>query len=139
MSVTLRKTGPGSPNGAPHGAICATTPSMPGPVRRSPVRHGLAAILIASAGLMAGCASYGQDGTTTGAVPDDYRTRHPIVVSQSETSEDIVVSTHARELSPRDHDLTVDFARRFKRSGANSMAVMIPSGSRNEAAARRIA
>ena len=106
----------------------------PGPL----VRGLLAATLIAAGGVLSGCA-VGTDSTTVGAVPDDYRTRHPIVVSQKEISEDIVVTADARDLPSRDRDVAGNFALRFKRSGANSLAIMIPSGSRNEAAARRIA
>ena len=88
MSVTPNKSGPGSPANLP-------------PSRQRFGRGLLAAVLIASSGLVAGCANFDQDSTATGSIPDDYRTRHPIVVSESEISEDIVVSTQARTLSPR--------------------------------------
>lgn len=97
----------------------------------------LAAVLAAS--LTAGCASYGHDEGVVGSVPDDYRTRHPITVRQSEHAEDIVVSVDAKRLSYRDRAVAESFASRFKRSGARSMAILVPSGSRNEAAARHIA
>lgn len=97
----------------------------------------LAVMVIATSGFVSACAT--NDPVVTGTTSNDYRTRHPIVVSQAETTEDIVVSFNASRLSPRDHDVSVDFARRFKRSGASSLAIMIPSGSRNEAAAKRIA
>ncbi|MEC9344129.1 MAG: CpaD family pilus assembly protein [Pseudomonadota bacterium] len=103
------------------------------------VRGLVVATLLATGGLASGCASGSTDSMATGSVGNDYRTRHPIVVSQSEVAEDIVVSTNARRLSRRDEDLTTDFAKRFRRSGAKSLAVMIPSGSQNEEAARHIA
>ncbi|MCB1461679.1 MAG: CpaD family pilus assembly protein [Nitratireductor sp.] len=109
-----------------------------GPARSGQTRRLLAALLVATSGLVSACASP-TDNVVTSSVGNDYRTRHPIVVSQSEIAEDIVVSFNASQLSPRDRDVSVDFARRFKRSGANSLAIMIPSGSRNEAAAKRIA
>lgn len=99
---------------------------------------GLLAVVMAAV-LTAGCASYSRDHVVVGSVPDDYRTRHPIMVRQSENSEDIVVSTHARSISYRDRAVAEGFASRFKRSGARSMAILIPSGSKNEAAARHIA
>jgi len=104
--------------------------------RRS--RRLFAAMLIATSGLVSACAE-NNDAIVTGTVSNDYRTRHPIVVAQSEITEDIVVPFDAASLSPRDRGVAVDFAKRFKRSGTKSMAVMIPSGSRNEAAAKRIA
>jgi len=90
------------------------------------------------AALVTGCANPQQDNLTVGAVPDDYRSRHPIVVSESETVEDIPISANMRTLSFRDHNVVADFASRFKRSGGRSMQVMVPSQSANESAARRI-
>lgn len=109
--------------------------ARPAVLRAAP---GIVAAVLAAA-LTAGCASYSRDHVIVGSVPDDYRTRHPIVVRQSENTEDIVVSTHARSLSYRDRAVAEGFASRFKRSGAHSMAILIPSGSPNEAAARHIA
>lgn len=90
------------------------------------------------AAIVTGCANPQQDSLTVGAVPDDYRARHPIVVSESETVEDIPISANMRTLSFRDHNVVADFASRFKRSGGRSMQVMVPSQSANESAARRI-
>lgn len=106
------------------------------PDRRSTSRIALVAVLLTCATLVGGCAS---DELTVGSVPDDYRTRHPIVVSQSERSEDIIVSANARKISYRDRAVVEGFTQDFKRSGAQSIAILIPSGSPNEAAARRIA
>lgn len=108
-------------------------------VGRSVARGILVATMLTAGGLLAGCASYGRDHVIVGSVPDDYRTRHPIVVAQSETVEDIVVPASARKLSLRDRGVAEEFAHRFRRSGARTLVVMIPAGSRNEAAARRIA
>jgi pilus assembly protein CpaD len=98
---------------------------------------GIALLVLAAAA--SGCASYSSDHVIVGSVPDDYRTRHPIVVAQSETWEDIVVPVNANRLSNRDIDIVKQLAVRYRRAGATGMAVMIPSGSRNEAAARRLA
>ncbi len=108
------------------------------PANRMTGRKGALALLMA-AGLMSGCASYSRDHVIVGSVPDDYRTRHPIIVSQNEVKEDIVVSVDARKLSRRDTDSVESFAMQFKRSGASSLAILIPSGSPNEAAARKLA
>lgn len=99
----------------------------------------LSTAVVSLAALAGGCANYGKDPTPVGAVPDDYRTRHPIVVSQSEVSEDIIVSATASMISFRDKGVVLNFVQRFKRSGVQSMAILIPTGSPNEAAARRIA
>lgn len=106
---------------------------------RALARGLLVATLVATGGLLSGCASYERDHFVVGSVPDDYRTRHPIVVSQSEATEDIVVSAHARKMSVRDRGVVDAFASRYRQSGAKEIAILIPSGSRNEAAARRVA
>jgi pilus assembly protein CpaD len=89
--------------------------------------------------LMSGCASYERDHMTVGSVPDDYRTRHPIVVSESDQATDIVVPVNTKNLPLRGRDLVRQMGFRFRSSGANSIAILIPSGSPNEAAARNSA
>jgi pilus assembly protein CpaD len=95
--------------------------------------------LVVAAGLGSGCASYDRDHFIVGSVPDDYRTRHPIVVRQSENTEDIVVSPNSRGLSYRDRAVAQTFASRFNQSGSARMAILVPAGSPNQAAARRVA
>ena len=51
--------------------------------------------------LVAGCASFQRDHFTVGSVTKDYRTQHPIVVSQSEVSEDLIVSRSMKGISLR--------------------------------------
>ncbi|MER0238715.1 CpaD family pilus assembly lipoprotein [Fulvimarina sp. MAC8] len=74
-----------------------------------------------------------------GSVPDDYRTRHPIVVSEADEAIDIPVVSSDRELAMSDSGRIQDFASRFRRSGADTMTVLVPYGSRNSAAATSIA
>ncbi|MCF6321131.1 MAG: CpaD family pilus assembly protein [Rhizobiaceae bacterium] len=95
-------------------------------------------VSLMAAVLVTGCASASRSNFTVGAVPDDYRLRHPIVVSENAVNEDIPVSANMRELSFRDYNVVNDFANRFRRSGGRTMQVMVPSQSFNEAAARRI-
>ncbi len=99
----------------------------------------LATALTASMLLASGCASYNRDHFTVGSVPDDYRTRHPIVVSESERAQDIVVPRHLKRLPLRDRDLVRQMGMDFRASGASSIAILIPSGSPNEKAARNAA
>jgi pilus assembly protein CpaD len=93
-----------------------------------------AALLLA--GLLAGCANV--HSIEVGSVPDDYRTRHPIVVTEDDQSLDIpVVRTEAR-LSAATRDRVRDFAGRFRASGADALRVELPYGSANAAAAERV-
>ena len=109
------------------------------PARKAVIVRLVSISLVAATALVSGCASYDRSHYVAGSAPDDYRTRHPIVVQQDETTEDIVVSANARDLSYRDRAVALSFASRFKQSGADHMAILVPSGSANEIAARRVA
>lgn len=86
--------------------------------------------------IVTGCASYERDHFTVGSVPSDYRTTHPIVVSQSEVSQDMVVARGMKGMSFRQKNTATYIAGRYKRSGARTLRVIIPSGSHNAEAAR---
>jgi len=88
--------------------------------------------------LVAGCGSYNKDHITVGTIPTDYRTKHPIIVSDNEIYEDLAISASTRVLSLRDRNVVRSIGQRFKRSGARSIQIVLPVGSRNERAARRI-
>lgn len=94
--------------------------------------------LLMAAMLVTGCSSFNRDHVIVGSVPTDYRTTHPIIVSDNEVYEDLALSASTRKLSLRDRNVVRDFAFRFKRSGARSVRIVIPVGSRNERAARRV-
>ena len=48
--------------------------------------------------------------TTTGALPDDYRTRHPIVVGEQERTIDIPIATGATRLTRGQSEVIAGFA-----------------------------
>ncbi len=89
--------------------------------------------------LLTGCASYQKDHFTVGSTPKDYRTQHPIVVSQSEVSEDLIVASSMNKMSFRHENTATSFYGKFRRSGAKSVRVILPAGSHNESAARSVA
>lgn len=83
--------------------------------------------------LLAGCAN--RDSIEVGSIPDDYRTRHPIVVAEDEKALDIPVTASEFRLPIASRDRVADFGRRFKRSGSAAMRVLVPGGSPNAPAA----
>jgi len=86
----------------------------------------------------AACNTTRYEPTVTGSVPTDgFRTRHPIVVEQGEETFDVPVGSHSAGL-PR-HLLTAieSFGREAREQGASGVTLMVPSASRNEAAAYR--
>ena len=102
-------------------------------------RRLLSVSIVLATVVASGCASYERDHFTVGSVPSDYRTNHPIVVGQSEVKTDLVVTRTMKGMSFRHENIVVDFVGRYKRSGASSIRILLPSGSHNEAAARRVA
>lgn len=100
------------------------------------IRRFAGMALILTTALTTGCASYNRDHMTVGSVPDDYRTRHPIIVSENEKTQDIVIPSHSKRLPLRGRDVVRSMGFSFKASGARSIAILIPSGSANERAAR---
>ena len=92
------------------------------------------ALLIGTA--LAGCAS--RDSLTVGSVPDDYRTNHPIIVSESEQTLDVPVASGARELTIATQSNITAFANAFGRSGTGVLHMLVPAGSANEHAVDRV-
>lgn len=85
--------------------------------------------------LVAGCSVQKRDSFTVGSVPDDYRTRHPILITEGEKNLDVPVSASSHELSDPLHSNIRGFAAMFKRSGSGMMYVLLPSQSPNAGAA----
>ncbi len=104
----------------------------------SKVRNVSMVPALALALALGGCASYSKDHYTVGSIPSDYRTKHPIVVTQSQVSEDMIVTSNMKGMSFRQENVVTDFLGRFRRSGAKTIHILLPAGSHNEAAARRV-
>ncbi|MBO6640040.1 MAG: CpaD family pilus assembly protein [Roseitalea sp.] len=93
--------------------------------------------LVIAAGLLAGCAT-GTDDIAVSSVSEDYRTNHPIIVSESEQTLDIAVASGARTLNAATQSNVTAFARAFDQSGTGVLHLMLPSNSPNEHAADRV-
>lgn len=96
-----------------------------------------APILVVAAGLLSGCA--GRDSVTVGAVPDDYRTRHPIVLKETEKTLDIPVRILSHRLSPQQKATVEAFLEDYGDSGPSVMTILVPEGSANSGAAKGVA
>lgn len=95
-----------------------------------------AAMVMASALLLSGC---GNSQLTTGSIPDDYRTRHPIVLAEGEHTLDIPVASGDVRLSIGMKDTVKGFAQSFASSPAGVVQMQVPHGSYNSGAAQRLA
>lgn len=105
--------------------------------RPLPTRAALAATLILSAALIAGCGAR-PDRSATASIPDDYRTRHPIVLSETAQTMDIPVATGDRALTMAMRDNIRGFASDHAAKSRGAVQIMLPSGSANAATADRL-
>lgn len=105
-------------------------------MNRSIGKSAVALVLIGAAALLSSC---GNSQLTTGSIPDDYRTRHPIVLAEGETSINLPVSSGDVRLTTGMKDTVRGFAQRFTSSPAGIMQIEVPYGSYNSGAARQLA
>ncbi|MCF6100190.1 CpaD family pilus assembly protein [Mesorhizobium muleiense] len=90
-------------------------------------------LAVAVAALLAGCAN--RDSITVGAVPDDYRTNHPIVIAEKNQKIDLPVGAGDRGMTGSQRDTLLGFLDGYDKSAAPTLTISIPSGSANEIAA----
>jgi pilus assembly protein CpaD len=95
------------------------------------VRPVLAAIAVA---LLAGCAAK-RDSITVGAIPDDYRTNHPIVIAEKEQVLDLPVGASERGMTRVQRVALQGFLANYDRSAAPVLTILTPSGTPNAVAA----
>lgn len=122
VPMTVRRPHP--PRGAP-----ASAPT------RGP---GLLAVTLAGLWL-AGCNGYPGHSVTVGAIPDDYRTRHPIVVAEREQTLDVPVASEEHRLSRGVVEMIRGYADRYRQSASGTVRILVPHGSVNAAAASYVA
>tara|TARA_R110002020_G_scaffold234101_2_gene445952 strand:- start:1152 stop:1850 length:699 start_codon:yes stop_codon:yes gene_type:complete len=100
-------------------------------------RAGRAASIALSFGLLAlllsGCA--GRNSVTVGAIPDDYRTNHPIIVSEKERVFDLPVASGDRKLTVSMRESIRGVANEYRGSASGAVRILAPSGSANSGAA----
>ena len=74
-----------------------------------------------------------------GAVPDDYRTRHPIIISEQDQTLDLPVGKYSHRITAGVGDTIKGFAQNYLSSNAGHMTIMRPAGSGNAHAAKSYA
>ncbi|MFD2052765.1 CpaD family pilus assembly protein [Mesorhizobium calcicola] len=90
-------------------------------------------LAVAVAALLAGCAQ--RDSITVGAIPDDYRTNHPIVIAEKNQKIDLPVGAGDRGMTGSQRDTLLGFLDGYDKSAAPTLTIQVPSGSANEVAA----
>ncbi|WP_371742536.1 CpaD family pilus assembly protein [Ensifer sp. ENS09] len=97
-------------------------------------RTSRAAVLVLAGSLLAGCGT--RDNLATGSIPDDYRTRHPIVLAEGERVIDIPIASGDRRLTQGTRDVIAGFAADYRNSASGVVQIMMPRGAANSHAAQ---
>lgn len=87
--------------------------------------------------LLSGCAN--RHHVIVGSIPDDYRTRHPIIISEKEHTFDIPVASSDRKLTPAMRETVRGASDRYHTMASGTVTVLVPTGSPNYGAASLIA
>ena len=103
-----------------------------------PGRMASASALLAVA-LLSGCATSGRDSVVVGAIPDDYRTNHPIIVGEKERKIDLPVGMADRRMTPMQRAALEGFLSRYDTDAQPTVMIVVPNGSANEIAASNVA
>lgn len=98
---------------------------------------GAPLLAVLAAALLAGCAK--RDSITVGAVPDDYRTNHPIVISENVEVLDIPVGVGQGGMTGDQRASLEGFLAGYDRNSAPVLTIMVPAGSANEVVAGYVA
>lgn len=91
-------------------------------------------LAVAALALLAGCANR-SDSITVGAIPDDYRTNHPIVIGEKDQVLDLPVAASDRGMTQMQRVALQGFFADYDRSAAPVVTILIPSGAPNSVAA----
>ncbi|WP_246660390.1 CpaD family pilus assembly protein [Nitratireductor sp. XY-223] len=95
------------------------------------------AAMVMAAALLAGCANV--HDIEVGAVPDDYRTNHPIMIAEKAHTIDVPIARGERKLNYGRVASVRGFASEYREMASGSVQIMTPVGSPNAGAASRIA
>lgn len=96
-------------------------------------------VLVAAAvSLLSGCAFQKRDSVVVGAIPDDYRTNHPIVIAEKEETLDLPVGASSRGATASQRASLEGFLAGYDSSAAPVLNIITPSGSPNAVAAAEV-
>jgi pilus assembly protein CpaD len=97
------------------------------------------AALALSVSSLSGCGLFqNKHHIEVGSVPDDYRTNHPIVLSEQEETLDVPVGSSDTQVSVAQRESIRGFMAQYATNGSGIVQVLLPSGSPNAAAAQRV-
>ncbi|MEW9807272.1 CpaD family pilus assembly protein [Mesorhizobium marinum] len=103
----------------------------------APAPRGAGLVLaVVTVGLLSGCAAFQKrDSVVVGAIPDDYRTNHPIIIAEKEETLDLPVGASDRGATASQRASLEGFLVGYDSSAAPVLNIITPSGSPNAVAA----
>lgn len=87
---------------------------------------------------LSGCA-IDKESLTFTASPEDYRTKHPIIVSEQDKVLDLPVGMYTSKLTYGTSQVISGFVQNYKHSSATQLMILYPKGSANSGVAQRYA
>jgi pilus assembly protein CpaD len=100
---------------------------------------GAPVLAVFAIALLSGCTMHQRDSVIVGSVPDDYRTNHPIVISERAEVLDIPVGIGQDGMTNAQRTSIEGFLANYDKSAAPAITIMVPSGSANEVVAGYVA
>jgi len=98
------------------------------------IRRMRPALALLAVTLLSACAQR----EMTGSIPDDYRTNHPIIISEREQVADIPVGHADSKLSITQRSVVEQVIANYQANGSGMVHILLPEGSPNERAAARL-
>jgi pilus assembly protein CpaD len=87
----------------------------------------LGSVIVAALALT-GCAKFGTDHIEVGSVPDDYRTRHPIIIAETDKKLAVPVGGAARDMSFAEKEVVRGFLSGYNSAGSGAIQILVPAG-----------
>ncbi len=112
---------------------CTAAPAAT--IHAKPLRPALSVLAIAAVALLAGCTLPQRDSIVVGAVPDDYRTNHPIVIADKDEVLDLAVGASDRGATRSQRVSLEGFLSNYDRTATPVLKILAPSGAANDIAA----
>jgi pilus assembly protein CpaD len=85
--------------------------------------------------MLAGCMTSFTKPEVVASVPEDYRTRHPIVIKEAARTVELFVGAKRGTLTPAQRADVLAFAHEWRREAGGGIVIDLPSGTANEVAA----
>lgn len=98
-------------------------------------RAGFAGAVVVA---LAGCQSQTQGTDTSLLAANDYRLRHPIVVTEQPETLDLPIGYNTRNLNAPLSETITAFAAQSRRNGNGRVEILVPAGAGNEAAVHSV-